>query len=50
MVYREGYAHVVDSGMQVATRFSERVGVCGFVQVESQVYERVTVGEGCNDT
>ena len=45
IMYRKGYAHVIDSRMQVATRFSERVSVWGIEQVKPQVLRRLPVRE-----
>jgi hypothetical protein len=45
VVYREGHAYVIDSRMQIATWFGERVGVWRLVQVKSQVRWRLLIGE-----
>jgi hypothetical protein len=46
MVHRKGYAHVVDSRMQVAPRFGKRIGMGSVIQVKSQVLRRAAIGEG----
>ena len=45
MVYGKGDAYVIDSGMQVAARFGERVRVWLVAQIEPQKLGRVTVRE-----
>ena len=44
-MYGKGYPYVIDSRMQVATRFGERVSVWRFVQVKSQVLWGLPVRE-----
>jgi len=45
MVDRERQAHLFGSGMQVAARFSERIGMDFAVQIEAQEFYGVTIRE-----